>query len=265
MLTPRAMNTYIDRRLRIAVRRDSLVLDIGGGDQPHWRADVIVDRYPHEEHAAQRYYGGHMRIDRPVFAVDAGRLPFRDGVFDFVVCSHTLEHVPDPESAISEMCRVAKHGYIEVPEVGMAKIDDFPTHLWWCSREGDTLVFRAKKSRAFDPDIARLLSDKSVRSEVLRVANRHFERCIVTMRWAGTVEVLVEGVPDMELAENAEWSSARSSLMADLLRTASQLVAKGLWRSRRRRQPLTLSSVLDGDEFGSPEALLEPRIYRSTR
>jgi ubiquinone/menaquinone biosynthesis C-methylase UbiE len=51
-----------------------------------------------------------MRVDRPVFAVDAGRLPFRDGAFDFVVCSHTLEHVPDPESAISEMCRVAKRG-----------------------------------------------------------------------------------------------------------------------------------------------------------
>jgi SAM-dependent methyltransferase len=265
MLTARSLNTYIDRRLRIAVRRDSLVLDVGGGDQPHWRADVIVDRFPDEEHAAQRCFGGGMRVDRPVFAVDAGRLPFRDGVFDFVVCSHTLEHVPDPESAISEMCRVAKRGYIEVPEVGMAKIDDFPTHLWWCSREGDTLVFRAKKSRDFDPDIARVLSDESFRREVLRVANRHFERCIVTMQWTGTVEVVVEGVPDLRLAEKADRSYPSSSVVAGLLRTTSQSMAKGLWRSRRRRQPLTLSSILDGDEFGSPEALLEPRIYRSTR
>jgi hypothetical protein len=69
----------------------------------------------------------------------------------------------------------------------------------------------------------------------------------------------------MELAVNAEWSAGSSSVMAGLLRSVSQVVAKGLWSSRRRRQPLTLSSVLDGDEFGSPEALLEPRIYRSKK
>jgi hypothetical protein len=41
--------------------------------------------------------------------------PFEDGHFDFAVCSHTLEDVRDPVWACSEIARVARAGYIEVP------------------------------------------------------------------------------------------------------------------------------------------------------
>lgn len=41
---------------------------------------------------------------------DGGRLPFKDGAFDVVVCSETLEHVPDPKLLIEEMHRVLKPG-----------------------------------------------------------------------------------------------------------------------------------------------------------
>ena len=35
-------------------------------------------------------------------------LPFRDGMFDFVVASHVLEHFPDPIKAIKEWLRVVR-------------------------------------------------------------------------------------------------------------------------------------------------------------
>lgn len=260
----RLLNTYVDRRLRIPVDRGSLVLDVGGGDQPHWRADVIVDLYPDDEHASQRCFGGRIRVDRPVFAVDAGRLPFRSQSFDYVVCSHTLEHVPDPAAAISEMCRVAKRGYIEVPEIGMAKIDDFPTHLWWCTRDGDRLVFRAKEARAFDPDIARVLSDDSFRRSVLRAASLHFDRCIIALHWSGEVEVSVEGEPDLALAEVDEWQGSRANVVTGAARSVVRAGAKALWEGRRRRNPLTLGSILDDDRFGELSAPLRPQIYRPT-
>jgi SAM-dependent methyltransferase len=41
---------------------------------------------------------------------DIRQLPFRDGFFDFVICSEVLEHIPDHEAAISEILRVLAPG-----------------------------------------------------------------------------------------------------------------------------------------------------------
>ena len=41
---------------------------------------------------------------------NARRLPFRDGVFPFVISNSLLHHLPDPVSALREMCRVAESG-----------------------------------------------------------------------------------------------------------------------------------------------------------
>jgi ubiquinone/menaquinone biosynthesis C-methylase UbiE len=39
---------------------------------------------------------------------DAEALPFKNNAYDVVLCSETLEHVPDPKRAFSELARVAK-------------------------------------------------------------------------------------------------------------------------------------------------------------
>ncbi len=262
MPSVKSLRTYADRRLRIPVRRDDLVIDIGGGDQPHWRADVIVDRYPESDSGSQRFLGGSMRADRPVFAVDAGDLPFRTGSFDYAVCSHTLEHVPDPIAAIAEMCRVAKRGYVEVPDVSMAKIQDFPTHLWWCSLEGDTLVFRAKSRRAFDQDIDRLMSETSMREGILRLANRNFDRCIIALRWEGEISVRVEGEPVLSLAETPAEDLGSVGIGSEITRSVMQRVAARLWRHRRRSHPLQFRDLIDGADFGTPTDPIVPGIIR---
>ncbi len=41
--------------------------------------------------------------------------PFSDKSIDLVICSHTLEDIRDPLWVCSEMIRIAKAGYIEVP------------------------------------------------------------------------------------------------------------------------------------------------------
>jgi len=45
---------------------------------------------------------------------DAQELPFRCGVFDRVLCTEVLEHVPDDGRAVSELARVARPGAILV-------------------------------------------------------------------------------------------------------------------------------------------------------
>lgn len=55
---------------------------------------------------------------KSVIDVDILHLPFKDQTYDFVMCSHVLEHVKDDKTAISELNRVLKTsgmGIIQVP------------------------------------------------------------------------------------------------------------------------------------------------------
>ena len=42
------------------------------------------------------------------FDLDDGRMPFKSGVFDIVLCLETLEHVKDPASVLNEIQRISK-------------------------------------------------------------------------------------------------------------------------------------------------------------
>jgi hypothetical protein len=99
---------------------DDVVLDIGGAGRPFNRADWILDLLPYEE----RGFLGHQGPDEERFTRDSWiqrdicdhtPYPFADKQIDFVICSHTLEDVRDPIWICSELNRIAKRGYIEVP------------------------------------------------------------------------------------------------------------------------------------------------------
>jgi SAM-dependent methyltransferase len=42
--------------------------------------------------------------------VDVTQIPYPDGSFDFLICNHVLEHVPDDRRALSEIYRVLRPG-----------------------------------------------------------------------------------------------------------------------------------------------------------
>jgi ubiquinone/menaquinone biosynthesis C-methylase UbiE len=67
-------------------------------------------------------------------------LPFQDGVFDFVMCVETLEHIPNTEKAVSEMARVLKPGgkliIIDKNINSLHPIHFAPTAIWKKALEG---------------------------------------------------------------------------------------------------------------------------------
>jgi hypothetical protein len=74
--------------------------------------------------------------------------PFENGQFDFAICSHTLEDVRDPVWVCSELNRVAKAGYIEVPSRleeqawGVAgEWVGWSHHHWLCDVDGRAITF----------------------------------------------------------------------------------------------------------------------------
>ena len=101
-------------------------------------------------------------------------------------CSSTST---DPAAVIAEITRVGRAGYIEVPQAASAKILDFPSHLWWCRLDGTTLVFTAKRARAFDPEIAGYIERSGVERELERLLDRAFDYRIVCLRWEENVDV----------------------------------------------------------------------------
>ncbi len=107
---------------RILERLDDqdVLLDIGGWARPLTRANWVMDLMPY---ATRGTYGVEgpppERFDESTWIqrdiCDREPYPFEDDELDFVTCSHTLEDVRDPIWVCSEMTRIAKAGYIEVP------------------------------------------------------------------------------------------------------------------------------------------------------
>jgi SAM-dependent methyltransferase len=91
------------------------ILDVGSGQLPCPRATILADYFPDKSIHRSDY---PVVEDRPLVVCSAQRLPFLAGVFDFVICSHVLEHLDDPVGAVAQMARVARAGYFETPAYG---------------------------------------------------------------------------------------------------------------------------------------------------
>ena len=150
-------------RLVSELAPDERVLDVGGWACPFNRAQWVVDIEPFETRGHYASFGGprcqgpdvewftkDTWVQRDV--CDHTPLPFADKAFDFAVCSHTLEDVRDPIWVCSELVRVARRGYIEVPSrtfessVGAERRGQagLSHHRWLIDIEGQRIRFLPK-------------------------------------------------------------------------------------------------------------------------
>ena len=120
------------------------VLDIGCGYSANEFADTICD----VQDLSQFYK------DKNFIRLKDKKLPFIDNQFDFVIASHVLEHVEDPKFFITEIERVSKKGYIELP----TKLEDNlvfenkKDHLWHMDFDDVNLrLLITKKIQYFEP------------------------------------------------------------------------------------------------------------------
>jgi hypothetical protein len=112
-----ASRARLDERLSAS----DVVLDVGGWALPLARADWVLDLMPYETRgrlgsdgsAADERFRADTWVTRDI--CDREPWPFADHQFDFAVCSQTLEDVRDPVWVCSELQRVARGGYVEVP------------------------------------------------------------------------------------------------------------------------------------------------------
>ena len=142
-------------RILASLPADARVLDVGGWAAPFNRATHVLDIEPYETRGILGSYGpGPERFTRDTWVIHdmcaREPWPFEDGFFDFSLCVTTLEDIRDPIWVCSELSRVSKAGYVEVPTIE-AELMQYVSgqgpwlghlhHRWLCDREGDGLVF----------------------------------------------------------------------------------------------------------------------------
>lgn len=119
---------------------EEMVLDVGCGAYPFPYATMLVDLYTEKsEHRHEE-----LRTDgKPFQVADIDHLPFEDKSYDFVYCSHVLEHVEDPKRACEELMRVGKRGYVETPSLMTDVMFCWAKgmHKWFTIIIADRIVF----------------------------------------------------------------------------------------------------------------------------
>jgi SAM-dependent methyltransferase len=101
----RLMMLYLDKILKISEQPAKILHvapDFGlylwlkrKGVRDYIAADLDLARYRHIENIQK---------------VNLTQIPFEQGIFDVLICSHVLEHVPDDQRAMREILRVLKPG-----------------------------------------------------------------------------------------------------------------------------------------------------------
>jgi uncharacterized protein YbaR (Trm112 family)/SAM-dependent methyltransferase len=174
------------------------VIDIGGGDGPFPRADVICEKFLGDD-VERTNPLGHAGT-RALVVGDLENLPFADKSFDFVFCSHILEHASDPTRAINEITRIGKAGYIEVPSEYLEHAATSRTsHLWTILRDADgTLVFRQKPVPTPSQTVADVFEKRLWLKDPLYMAwhwKEFYSLFNIGLIWKGTVPHRIERQP----------------------------------------------------------------------
>ncbi|MBX2973504.1 MAG: methyltransferase domain-containing protein [Flavobacteriales bacterium] len=139
------------------------VLDVGPGASPHPRADVLLELAYDDQQEYFRQLGHDQPLvtDKQVVYYDGSRFPFADGSFDYVICSHVLEHVPDVPGFLSEVFRVAKRGYFEYPLAYYDLIYNIDAHLNFLKWSPEGMRYMKQADSALDDfrPLQRLMRD----------------------------------------------------------------------------------------------------------
>ena len=230
------------RRLHCPVPTAALVLEVGSGGNPYARANVLLDAY---EDTRQRHWAP-LIVDRPAVLGFVEHLPFRDKAFDFVIASHVLEHSAHPERFLGELQRVAKAGYVEVPDAFMERINPYRDHrLEITVREG-RLVIRKKRGWMEDPAVVELYEHEAKPMVARQLIPRHPFAFHVRYYWQDRIDYVVVNPEDDATwpAPESEPPTAGSPSLRGSIGGAVLRLARRMLSQTKRNRTLSLQSLL---------------------
>jgi SAM-dependent methyltransferase len=166
-----------------------LVLDLGSGQAPDPRADVIVDKYVADDFER----GSALVVSKPLVVADGHALPFADDRFAYLISAHVLEHATDPVRFAGELQRVARAGFVQVPSREAELTFGWAFHPWLIDLgPGDVLRFAPREGRA--APVGELFH-RAYEDDPLFALwwAAHRDRWHHTVHWSGALRVEVQG------------------------------------------------------------------------
>jgi len=142
---------FFSERL-LSIKNSDKVLEVGPGGLPHPRSDVFLELKfdSEEEEKKQRGNADKPEYNKPVIYYDGKTFPFKDDEFDYIICSHVLEHVENVDEFLSELKRVAPNGYIEYPRIYYDYLYNFIPHKNFILKKGNTIFWMTKEESGFN-------------------------------------------------------------------------------------------------------------------
>jgi len=188
-------------RFKLSIKKKDRVLEVGGGHNPHPRSNVVVDKFTDDN----THRAGDLKVlkNQQFLQADGENLPFKDNEFDYVICCHVLEHVPNPQKFISEQTRVASMGYIETPSLLGCYLSPKKSHKWVLLDIDDKIVMYDKELIGFDPPLdlgylfLRYLPSHAMGFKILQ--RTHPEIMTMNYEWKDNIELLVNPKDDYYL------------------------------------------------------------------
>lgn len=228
------------RRLHCPVSADALVLEVGSGGNPYARSNILLDAY---ELTRERFWAP-LKSDRPTVLGFVENLPFKDKSFDFVIASHVFEHSTAPEKFLRELQRVARAGYIEVPDAFMERINPYRDHRLEITVRQGKLVIRKKPQSTVDETLVELYSHRAKSYIAGKLIPAHPFAFHVRYYWQDAIDFVVinpevdaswQPPVDISATPNVQTKSIRKRLL-DAMR---------VWSSQRsRNSQIDLLSLL---------------------
>ncbi len=183
----------------VSIKDKDMVLEVGPGGTPHPRSDVLLEkRFDEKDAWEQRGRTTKLKTKREIIYYDGGRFPFDDNAFDYVICSHVLEHIPGGQISmfLEELQRVAKRGYLEFPTVYYDYMYNFSKHLTFLTYEDGVIKYLGKEKTALDTfiPIQVMLYETLIKGYDMLVQDLK-EYFFLGFEWQG--EIVCEEVDDM--------------------------------------------------------------------
>lgn len=251
------------RRLYCPVSKSDLVLEVGAGGNPYFRSNVLVDAY---EATSERHWVPLIK-DRPTVLAFAEKLPFKDKQFDFVIASHVLEHSHYPEKFLSELQRVAKAGYIEVPDAFMERINPYPDHRLEITVRENKLLIQKKTSPISDPHVVELYESRAKKIVTKYTIPKYPFEFHVRYYWKDKIDYQVINPQDKTFdAEQEEFnanSSKKSSLRGKVQSYILSLIRRYFSQNSRNHQIKLFDLLQCTNCMHSPLSQIEGRLICS--